>query len=653
YTIAGITPPEFFGDRLRPDPPDFWLPLATEPVMNGETSLLRHADQHWLYIIGRLKPGANAANIGPEASLELQQWLAAQPDFTDRRRNELPKQHVTLAKAGGGVATLRNNTGDGLRLLMAISALVLLIACANLANLLLARGTADRFETAVRLAIGAPRHRLIRQMLTESVLLAALGGAAGLAVAYAGSRTILGLAFRGARFVPIDARPSLAVLGFALAISLITGIVFGVTPAWLMSRSDAAEALRGAGRATQDRSTTSQRALVVLQVALSAVLLIGAGLLTQSLRNLENQQFGFQTQGRLMVGVDMPSYPLDKLGVIYKRLEERLAGMPGVASASFALYSPMEDNNWGSGIHLEGSTDENTDTSWDRVSPHYFETVGTRLLRGRVIGDQDTPASVHVAVVNQTFANKYFSGGEAIGKHFGFVDASHRMDFEIVGIVEDAKYLEAREPADPTAFLPLLQTEKYSDPSDENVQLRSNRIGNIELRLAGSSGGLEGEIRNVLAAVDPGLTVERVQTFDEQVALNFNQERLIARLTELFGMLALVLACVGLYGLASYSVARRTREIGIRMALGATSADVLGQVLGGSLVELGAGLAFGILAALAGGRLLASQLYGVKAYDPIVVGIAAAILALCAVVAGIIPARRAATIEPTRALRSE
>jgi len=654
YTVAGVAPAGFFGDRLRPDPPDFWFPLATEPFMNGPGALLSHADQHWLYAIGRLEPGAKPAQVEQEVTVELQHWLEVQPDLSDRGRAELPRQKIALAPAAGGVTSLQRETGDGLRLLMAISVLVLLIACANIANLLLARGTASRFETAVRMALGAPRRRLIRQMLTESVMLALIGGAAGLAVAYAGTHTILLLAFRGAHFIPISASPSLSVLGFAFGVSLVTGIVFGVAPAWLMSRSDAAEALRGAGRATEDRSTWAQKSLVIMQVALSAILLIGAGLLTQSLRELQNQQFGFESAGRLMVAVDMPGHDLDSLRGTYKQFESRLPQIPGVASASFALYSPMEGNNWSSGVQIGSQPPrEGAFASWDRVSPHYFETIGTRLIRGRVIGDEDTPTSPRVAVVNQTFAKKYFPDDDAIGGRFGLGGPTHGGDYEIVGVVEDAKYQDARRPAYPTAFLPFFQSVKYADSAGQNVQLRSNYAGNIQLRLAAQSRGLEGEIRNTLASIDPNVTVLSIQTLDEQVALNFNQDRLIARLTELYGLLALVLACVGLYGLTSYSVARRTREIGIRMALGATSGNVLGQVLRGAMLELGAGLVLGTLAALGGGRFLASQLYEVKSYDPVIVALAVAVLSVCAFFAGFVPARRATTIEPTRALRSE
>ncbi len=536
---------------------------------------------------------------------------------------------------------------------MTISGLVLLIACANIANLLLARGAATRFETAIRVALGAPRQRLIRQIITESVLLAILGGVAGLFVAFAGTRTILALVFRGARYIPISPTPSLPVLGFAFLLSLVTGIVFGVAPAWVTSHSDPAEALRGAGRSTRDRSSLARKALVVVQVALSAILLTGAGLLTQTLRNLENQRLGFETQGRLVVRVNpaLAGYKPEKLYGLYQQLQQRLPQIPGVISASYSLYSPMRGENWSDDIHIEAHLpDERIGASFDRVSPHYFETIGTRLLRGRVIGDEDTPTSRQVAVINETFARKFFPKEDPMGKHFGMGDASNSGDLEIVGIVADAKYQDAREPAYPTFFMPFLQMAK--DPK-LSFMIGSHYIQDIELRVAGKPENLEATVRRTLANIDPNLTVLDMLSLSEQLDRNFNQDRRIARLTELFGLLALVLACVGLYGVTAYSVARRTSEIGIRMALGANRTNVLGLVLRGALLQLGLGLEVGMPVALAGGRLLSNQLYGVKSHDPAILGLAAVVLAACALVAGFVPARRAASIDPMRALRTE
>src|SRR5690348_2773628 len=654
YTVVGITPPGFFGDTLRSDPPDFWLPLATEPVLNGQNSILKNPGLHWLHVIGRLKPGARPAAVQSEVTTELQRWLGAQPDLTAYERTQLGKQRIVIGPGGEGVASMQDQAHDALRLLMIIAGLVLLIACANIANLLMARGASKRFETAVRVALGAPRRRLVRQILTESVLLAVMGGIAGLLVAYLGTRTLLLIAFRGAHYVPINATPSLAVLGFAFLLSLITGVVFGAAPAWITTHSDPAEALRGAGRSTRDRSSLPRKSLVVIQVALSVVLLIGAGLLTKSLRNLEDQNFGFEPQGRLIVRVNpaLAGYKPDHLHGLYQQLDQQLSAIPGVISASYSIYSPMRGDNWGYSFHILGRPPEERDgASFDCVGPHYFETIGTHLVRGRLIGEQDTAASPRVAVVNQAFVKKFFPKQDPIGQHFGMGDPNHAGDMEIVGIVQDAKYQSAHEPPYPTFFMPFFQMT--NDPKLEFLRVATAYIGDIELHVAGQPENLEQAVRRTLANINPNLTILDMMSLSRQLELNFNQENLIVWLTELFGLLALVLACVGLYGVTSYSVARRTSEIGLRMALGADRRNVLGLVLRGAMLHLAIGLAVGIPLALAGGRLVSTMLYGVKSYDVWILLIAAVVLSACAFVAAYFPARRAAKVDPLVALRYE
>jgi macrolide transport system ATP-binding/permease protein len=645
YTIAGVTPPRFYGDTLRSDPPDFWLPLVAEP--NGR---LHNANLEWLYLFGRLRPEFAPRHVQTRLSVELQEWLGNHREvIPERDWKDIARQHVRLAPAAYGVARMQTDYAMGLRLLVTLSALLLLIACANIANLLLARGSANRSQTVVRLALGAPRSRLIQQMLIESVLLSLAGGAAGLYVAYAGTHAILLLAFRGAHYVPIEARPSLPVLGFSLLLSLVTGIVFGIAPALMTSQSDPADALRGAGRSTGDRSSIVQKPIGIVQVAFSIVLLIGAGLVTQSLRNLEHQDFGFVTESRLIVNIDpsLAGYKPDKLYGLYQRLEETLPQIPGVLKASLSGYSPLGGNNWNERVYIEGKPPDYrwTAPSWDRVGPHYFETIGTRLLQGRTIDERDTPTGRRVAVINETFAHRFFPNENPIGQHFGMQDVSHSGDYEIVGIVEDAKYQDTRGPAYATFFLPLLQTAAGG-------QLRG-WVGAVEFHVVGKSENLESAVRKALVDVDPNLIVLNMVSFDEQVAQNFNQERLIARLAELFGGLALILACVGLYGVTAYGVARRTKEIGIRMALGADRGNVLGFVLRAALAQLGLGLAIGIPAALAGGSVLAGQLYGVKSYDPMILVLSAIILAACALLATSVPARRATRVDPIVALRYE
>jgi predicted permease len=656
YAIVGVAPPRFYGDTLRSDPPDFWLPLATDP-----DRWLFAAGPEWLYLIGRFGPEATSAAVQAKLTVELQQWLwsteysEATPEqrndqaLVNKYRQEIAQQHIHLTPAGRGVDQLQTDYASGLRLLVTLSALLLLIASANTANLLLARGSSNRSQTAVRLALGASRGRLVRQMLTESVLLALVGGAAGLCVAYAGTHAIMALAFRGALYVPIDARPSSAVLSFTFLLSVATGILFGVAPAWMSSHSNPANALRGAGRSTDDRSSTTQRSLVILQVAFSMALLIGAGLVTQSLRNLEHQHFGFVTESRLIVNIApaLAGYTPERLAGLYQRLEDSMPHIPGVVSSSLSWYSPLDGNNANERIFIQGKTPEDrwTAPSWDRVGPRYFETIGTRLLRGRVIDEHDTPAAPHVAVANETFARRYFPNEDPIGQHFGMRDVSHSGDYEIVGIVEDAKYQDTRGPAYATFFLPLLQT-----PRGESVQ---GWVSSIELHVAGSPQNIEPAAREAIAIIDPNLTVLKVVSFGEQVARNFNQERLIARLAELFGALALILACIGLYGVTTYAVAQRTHEIGIRMALGAERTKILTLVLRSVLVQLAWGMAIGIPVALAGGRVLANQLYTVKNYDPVTIGLAAVVLITCAFLAAAVPARRASGVDPLVALRDE
>ena len=658
-TVVGIAPSGFFGDTLRSDPPDFWIPLAMEPNLERDNPLDTQAGLFWLYTIGRLQPGAQPAQAQARVKTEIQQWLTNQEGDSEQNRRDIAKLQVAFTPAGSGVTRLRNSYGDGLRMLMVVSGLVLFIACANVANLLLVRGTAGRLQTAVRVALGASRGRLIRQTVTEGLLLALLGAIAGLVIAFAGTRAILLLAFRGAKYVPIESSPSLAVLGFAFSLALLTGVIFSVAPAWIASRAHPAEALRSAGRATRDHSALPQKMLVVLQAAMSLVLLVGAGLLTESLKNLEKQSFGFETQSRLIVRLNpaLAGYTPERLPALYRQLLDRFSQMPGVLSASIALHSPMDGWNWNSSIAVAGrppaaNLDDDI-ADYDFVSARYFETIGTRLLRGRLIDERDTPNSRHVAVINETLARKFFPSEEPIGKHMGLNGIKHGGDYEIVGIVEDTKYNDPKKPAQAMFSMPLLQTVKYEQATDNNYQIWGNYIDSVQMHVAGRPENLQGEIRRVLAEIDPNLTILKLVNFEDQVGTRLNSQRLIARLTSLYGALALILASIGLYGVASYTVARRTSEIGIRMALGADAKTVLGMVVKGAMAPIAIGLGIGIPAVFAGGHAIASQLFGVKSYDPMILGVAIAVLAIAAVVAALLPARRAATIDPIRALRTE
>ena len=659
-TVVGVAPPGFFGDRIRENPPALWIPLSSEPVVERETSLLHVPDSNWLYAIGRVKPGVNVGSLQAKMSTTLRVWLGNHQEYTRNGGSTvIPKQHVVITAGGAGIQNLQQETHKGLYLLMTISALVLLVACANVANLLLARGATRKAETSIRMALGAARSRLIRQMLTESVLLGCLGGLAGLAVAYAGTRTILALAFPDAPNLPIDTSPSLPVLGFAFLLSLVTGIVFGIVPAWITSHSDPAEALRGVNRSTRDRGSLPQKSLIVFQAALSLVLLISAGLLTKSLRNLEHQNFGLQTANRYVLHLDPAGagYTPEKLPALYQTLEQQFGALPGVQSVGLALYSTLEGNNWGEGVQIEGrpapGPNEHNGSSWDRISPKFFETIGQPVIRGRGITDADTATSQMVAVVNQAFVKKFFPKEDPIGHHFGVFDHKYAGAFEIVGIVADAKYNNPNREFRAMYFRPLNQQLKVTESNEIMAEGRSLYIDSITLHFKEPPQNVETMVRRTLADIDPNLTVIDLHSLDYQVSDNFNQERLIARLTMLFGLLALVLASVGLYGITSYAVARRTSEIGLRMALGADRGNVVRMVLRGAFLQVGLGLALGIPIALIGGHYMTDQLYGVRSYDPLSIAIAIIVLSLAAALAGFIPARRAASIEPMEALRTE
>jgi predicted permease len=672
FTVIGVAPPSFFGDRVSDSPPDFWMAVNQEPYARGDSTILHHAEQNWLYPLGRVRPGASIPALQAKLSAALRNWLETRPAYTEHGGAAIiPKQHVIVVPGGGGIQTMQQETGTGLRMLMILSSVVLVIACANIANLVLARSTTRRADVAIRMALGAGRTRVIRQIITESVLLSCIGGLAGLAVAYGGSRTILALAFPDARNLPIDATPSLGVLGFAFLVSLATGVLFGFAPAWFSAHAQPAEVLRGAGRSTRDRSSLPQRALVVFQAALSLVLLAGAILMTKSLNNLEHQNFGITTANRYVMHVDPAGagYTSDRLPALYRQIEDKFSSLPGVANIGMALYSPLEGDNWGECVIQQGhpapGPNEKCGSTWDRVSPHFLAAVGVPIVHGRDLSDQDTQNTQPVAVVNQEFVKHFYPKDDPIGKHFGIDLPQYSGAFEIVGVFHDFKMNNPRSESRPVFLRPLAQyyngyknwTGSGPAPSFMDAivggETQSMFIDAIIINFRAPQQNAEEVLRRTLVSIDPNLTVVDIRTFDSQVAGNFTQDRLVARLTTLFGVLALILASVGLYGVMSYFVAKRTGEIGIRMALGATRVSVLNNVLRGALLQIALGLVVGIPAALFAGHLMASQLYGIGSYDPWAFVGAALVLALCAALASLIPARRAASIEPMQALRTE
>jgi len=551
---------------------------------------------------------------------------------------------------------------SSLNILLGVCGMVLLIGCANVANLLLARSATRRTQTAVRLAVGATRRQIVGLALTESVVLAVGGCVAGVAVAMGTARLLLMLAFQHVHFLPVSVTPSPAVLGSALALALLTGIIFGAAPAWLATRTDPAEALRGSGRAISAHSSWASKALVAVQACLSVVLVAGACMLARSLDKLETQNFGFAVDGRLIVAMNPPSatYTIPKLNALYRELERRLTRLPGVRGAGLALYNPLT-NNWGEMIYVAGhpapKMDDNSGASWDRVSTQYLQSFAIPVLRGRHFTEADNETSALVAVVNQAFVKRFFKASEdPIGQQFGLDKPEFASTFRIVGVVGDAKFAGwgLRQPARPMFYVPLAQYVSYpAGDMLERVEVRSHYIGGLMLTTNTTPGAVEPVITKILADLDPNLTISSVRTMREQVALRFDRDRAVASLAGLFGAVALLLAAVGLYGVTAYGVAQRRSEIGIRMALGADRGRVVGLVLRGTAARVGAGLALGMPLAVAAGRLLQAQLYGVSNWDPVALGVAAGALALCASVAAIVPACRAASIAAVEALRAE
>ncbi len=596
-TIVGIAPPGFYGDRLSSDPPDFYLPIESMPVL-ANVAYVHNPDIQWLYMIGRVKPGVSVAALQQKVSALVKNSFAETKTFSaGEGKALLAKVHVVLTPGGAGIQGLQEQYASNLRLLMIVSGLVLLIACANIANLLLARGMGRRAEICLRTALGAQQGRIIRQLLTESVLLAVLSGIAGLAVAYAGTRTLLALAFSDARNLPIHASPSMAVLGFAFGLSLLTGVLSGIAPAWFAAQTDPADALRSGARTTGSGASLMQRGLVVLQTAMSLVLLVGAGLFAQSLSKLQHTNLRLDATDRYIVHINPQAagYTVSQLAALYRTIEDRFHAVPGVKKVGLSLYTPMEDNNWGTGIHVQGEPDLHAGASVVKVSPEYFDSVGTHVLMGRGITEKDTPAARAVAVVNQEFVKKFFDGRNPLGRHFG-TGAASAADFEIVGVVEDTVYASVRWKNHRMYFLPMLQRPASDKgPIDKDESLFA---GAVVLETERPIRQMAEITQRTLAGINPNLAIVKFQTFAEQIADRFTEERLVTRLTALFGAVALLLAAIGLYGVTAYAVARRTSEIGIRMALGANRGGVIAMVMRGAMIQIGIGLAIGIPAAL-------------------------------------------------------
>jgi predicted permease len=665
FTIIGVTPPEFFG--LEPGRSlDVWLPLHTQPQVEpnrteaGGLKFVR-SDDWWVLIMGRLKPGVSrqqartALEVAFQHSMTVPGMGLSQNPSEHKSLAQAPDlPHLGLAPASKGLSSLREVFSKPLFILMVVVGLVLLIACANLANLLLARAMTREKEIAIRLAIGAGRLRLIRQMLTECVVLAVLGGMVGFALAYWATSGLVAFMSSGSHPIALRVHPDLHILGFTAAVSVLTGVLFGLTPAFSSTRlapslrensgSESAGAHRGAW-------LYLGKTLLVAQVGMSLLLLVGAALFVRTLQNLENLNVGFNRYNVLLFGIDptQSGYEGERLAHFYQELQQRLEVLPGVRSASISSHTLIGGGVSITGIFIQADGPRSDkDRSGpggavylEEVGPRFFETLGIPLVLGRTIGPEDTSTTPKVAVVNETLARKYFPHSSPIGRRFGFGEAKASGEIGIVGVVGDAKYADLRREVPPTVYVPYLQGPN---------QLRSMRF---EVRTAGNPLAVVASVRRIVQSLDRNLPLMKVKTQTEQIDETLFQERLVATLSSFFSLLGLVLACVGLYGVTSYAVTRRTREIGIRMALGAERYNILGLVIRETLLLVVLGVAIGIPTALGATRMISSMLYGLEPTDPLTFVAVSLILVAVALAACYIPARRAAKVDPMVALRYE
>ncbi len=647
FTIVGITPPEFFGERVR-RPPDFWLPLAFQPQIELRDSYLANNQVYFLMVMGRLRPGVSMDQAQATTNLALRQFLTEQAgsQLTEERQKGIQNTFATLVEGKGGISGLRVVYSKPLQMLLAIVGMILLIACANVGSLLLSRAAARKAEISLRMALGASRWRIIRQLLTESMLLAALGGICGVLLA---QWAVIVLVRLVARESPLDTGADVGVLAFTIGVSILAGLLFGLIPAIQASRTNLSSAMKEKTRTKSGFLKLNLSSLmVVLQVGLSMVLLTGAGLFARSLVKLQSEDIGFDRNNLMLLGVDprLANYKTTELPTLYQQLIERLSTVPQVKSVSMATYAPMSGTRRSSSIRVPGFTPERGEdvTVQDILAgPRYAETLGMPVLRGREIEMRDTAAAPRIAVINSTFAERFFKDQNPIGRSFTFDDETDDgAPLEIVGVVGDIKSDDAREKPEPTVYRPILQIQ---DGSAYSVTLH--------IRTLSDPTPLTPQVRQMINQIDDKLPIYGVTTMSEQLRQNLNQERLIAQLVSFFGALALILACIGLYGVMAHGVARRTNEIGIRMALGARGGNIAWMILRETLYLVLAGLVIGVPAALLGARLISSQLFGVSPTEPLTLIAAAGVLTIVALLAGYLPARRASRVNPLSALRYE
>lgn len=653
YTVIGVAAPKFYGVAIDQDPPDMWLPLTMQAQVMLSNSFLDPHGLYFLHLMGRRKTGMRLEQMQEWVNLQLRRYMSDREgaQLTSARSQEIQKIYVPLMPGGRGISNLRVQYDEPLRILMGLVAMVLLVACANLANFLLAKAASREREISTRLALGASRSRIVLQMLAEALMISFLGGAAGLLLASWGIRLLIKFVVAGADSTPLNPNPDIRVLAFTFGLSLLTGILFGLAPALRLSRVSVAPGLGSSTRSVAGGGNRIARllprVLVAVQVGVGLVLVLAASLLARTLRNIEQQDLGFNRQNLLLVNFDskVAGYKPEQVGMLDQRILDRMQTLPGVRSAALSGSPPISEGSWDSPFYPKGYTaqaNEDTSTLINRVSGGYFETVGIPVLSGRPIESQDISNSRHVVVVNQKVANHFFPRGDALGQHMKFDEPDLTGEWEIVGVAKEAKYNSPREPTQPMVYL---STAQMTGGNAFAFWLQLQTVGNPE--------EVGQEVRRAIAEIDPNLPIMKVESVHERLDLFTGKEALISQLSIFFSLLALLMACIGLYGVMTNNVSRRTNEIGVRMALGAQSRGVLWLVLKESLVLLGIGLVLGVPAALALTPLLQSQLFAITASDPSTLFTAVGIVAITTLVAGYFPARRATRIDPMVALRYE
>jgi predicted permease len=648
FNIVGVAPAEFFGTKVG-EAPDAWAPLSMAQTIPPGWGRYKENFSESLYILGRLKPGVTVEEATANVNVLFPQILRSFPDAKLSQENlaRLTRNHVQLETMTRGLSDLRQTYSEPLKVLMVIVALVLLIACANIANLLLARSTARARELAVRQALGAGRMRIIRQLLTESLMLALAGGALGIGLAAAANRLLLAMISHGSDSTPLDVSLNLRLLAFTFAVTVCTSLLFGTLPALRATRLQLTDSLKsGRGASSAAGRTPLAKILVVSQVALSLVLMVSACLFVRTLVNLNRVDTGFNKEKVLRLNIDsaITGYKDGdpRLTMLFQQIEDRVNALPGVQAASFSAFT-FDEGSWNSSIRIPGiPVNRNVNVKHNIIGDAYFKTMQIPILAGRSFSPQDTAKSQHVAIISEQMARKLFPAGSPIGRTY-FIGSDDGveppLEEQVIGVARDVKFGDLAEPIAYIDYLPYTQRE-WS-------------FGDFEVRYSGDFSAISNEVQHAIHAIDHRLPITDITTLDEQVARSYTNQTIVAELSAFFALVAVFLSCIGLYGLMSYLVSRRTGEIGIRMALGANRSEVAWRVMREIGLLVLAGIVIGLPVTLSSIRLVRNLLYGLSETDPFSLTAAISLLLFAGIASGYLPARRASRVEPIVALREE